>query len=183
MPCDQERSIGVNLESADTLLMKEALETLGYTVTPSTNAEGGLFFTRRALPDQGVSAITGRAAPGKFNLLGMVVMPSETLAVKMAYAWACTRAACTRFKWRLPKPDARNRVLISKQGTEGTDLMQIEVLPDGAIKVTTDFVSAPNHVNAEGLLKLMSRLMGGETAITRRRDHPADSRETLRERR
>ena len=50
------------------------------------------------------------------------------------------------------------------------DNIQIEILDDGTIKVTTDQVSGPNHANAEAFLKLMAQLGGGETTRIRRHD-------------
>ena len=40
------------------------------------------------------------------------------------------------------------------------DNIQIEILPDGTIKVTTDAVSMPNHASAEEFLRLMSEMAG-----------------------
>jgi len=48
------------------------------------------------------------------------------------------------------------------------DKIEIEVMPDGLIKVTTEKVSAANHMGAEKMLDFLARLMGGETTITRR---------------
>jgi hypothetical protein len=50
------------------------------------------------------------------------------------------------------------------------DNMRIEILEDGTIKVTTDPISGPNHVNAEGFLREMARLAGGETTRVKRTD-------------
>lgn len=49
------------------------------------------------------------------------------------------------------------------------DKITIEVLEDGTIKVTTDRVSMPNHVNAEGFLRQMFALAGG--TVTRKARH------------
>ena len=51
------------------------------------------------------------------------------------------------------------------------DEIQIEILADGTIKVTTDPVSAANHLNAEQFLRFVSTLAGGPTKITRRSGH------------
>jgi hypothetical protein len=48
------------------------------------------------------------------------------------------------------------------------DQIKITILDDGLIKVETDAISAPNHVSADELLKLISRLMGGEETRTKR---------------
>ena len=48
------------------------------------------------------------------------------------------------------------------------DRIKIEILEDGTIKVTTDPISGPNHVNAEGFLRQMASLAGGETKRARR---------------
>lgn len=42
-----------------------------------------------------------------------------------------------------------------------SDTIQIEVLPDGTIKTSTDKVSMPNHANAEAFLRDMAKLAGG----------------------
>ena len=49
-----------------------------------------------------------------------------------------------------------------------TDTIAIEILDDGTIKVTTDPISGPNHLNAEQFLRLLAELAGGETTRTRR---------------
>jgi len=43
------------------------------------------------------------------------------------------------------------------------DNIEIEILPDGTIKSSTDKVSMPNHANAEAFLREMARLAGGST--------------------
>lgn len=52
----------------------------------------------------------------------------------------------------------------------GQDSIRIEILEDGTIKCTTDPISMPNHVNAEGFLREMARLAGGTSTRTRRLD-------------
>ena len=52
----------------------------------------------------------------------------------------------------------------------GQDAIEIEILEDGTIKITTDPISGPNHVNAEAFLREMARMAGGETTRTRRSD-------------
>lgn len=42
------------------------------------------------------------------------------------------------------------------------DVMEIEILEDGTIKISTDKVSMPNHANAEGLIREMVTQAGGE---------------------
>ena len=51
-----------------------------------------------------------------------------------------------------------------------TDTIAIEILDDGTIKVTTDPISGPNHLNAEQLLRFIAQQAGGETTRTRRVD-------------
>ena len=48
------------------------------------------------------------------------------------------------------------------------DSIQIEILPDGTVKVTTDGVSAPNHLSAEQFLRAMSRMLGGDVNKVKR---------------
>lgn len=48
------------------------------------------------------------------------------------------------------------------------DEIQIELLDDGRIKVTTDQVSMPNHASAEAFLRLMEELSGGEQKRVRK---------------
>lgn len=42
------------------------------------------------------------------------------------------------------------------------DTIKIQILDDGTIKVDTDPISVSNHVNAEGLIREMVKLAGGE---------------------
>ena len=43
------------------------------------------------------------------------------------------------------------------------DVMRVEILEDGSVKVTTSEVSAANHTSAERLLDVMQDGLGGET--------------------
>lgn len=47
-----------------------------------------------------------------------------------------------------------------------SDKIEVEILADGTLKVSTDRISQPNHLIAEKFLLDMGRLAGGE--ITRR---------------
>ena len=47
------------------------------------------------------------------------------------------------------------------------DNIEVEVLSDGTLKVTTEGVSTANHRAADGLLKLVDQLMGGVTTPKR----------------
>jgi len=42
------------------------------------------------------------------------------------------------------------------------DKLEIEVLADGTLKISTDKVSMPNHANAEALLREIISGMGGK---------------------
>jgi hypothetical protein len=48
------------------------------------------------------------------------------------------------------------------------DTIEIEILPDGTLKVSTDKVSMPNHANAEAFLRDMARLAGGPSTRTKK---------------
>jgi hypothetical protein len=48
------------------------------------------------------------------------------------------------------------------------DQMQVEILADGTLKVTTDKISMANHLNAEKFLRFADELMGGTVKITKR---------------
>lgn len=50
------------------------------------------------------------------------------------------------------------------------DLLNIEILEDGAIRTTTDAVSGANHANAEQFLKYIATLAGGPTERVHRGD-------------
>ncbi len=51
------------------------------------------------------------------------------------------------------------------------DEIEITVLEDGTIKVITPKISAANHASADGFMKALARMMGGETNITKRTAH------------
>lgn len=53
------------------------------------------------------------------------------------------------------------------------DEINIEILPDGLIKTTTDKIGQANHSNAESFLREMARLAGGVTA-TKKNPHAHD---------
>ena len=48
------------------------------------------------------------------------------------------------------------------------DTMQIEILEDGTIKISTDKVSMPNHVNADQFLQHVARQIGGASDRVRK---------------
>jgi len=54
------------------------------------------------------------------------------------------------------------------------DKLNIEILPDGTLKITTDGVSMANHMSAEALLRMANTIMGGETKRVRRIDANID---------
>ena len=47
------------------------------------------------------------------------------------------------------------------------DIITVEVLEDGSLKISTDKVSAPNHTNADGMIKALVADAGG--VVTRAR--------------
>ena len=52
-----------------------------------------------------------------------------------------------------------------------SDVMNISILDDGTIKIETDKVSAPNHVNAEAFVKEAAKLAGGTTVKKLKHSH------------
>ena len=48
------------------------------------------------------------------------------------------------------------------------DIITVEILDDGSIKIETDRISGPNHVGAESLLREISKAAGGTTTRRRR---------------
>lgn len=50
------------------------------------------------------------------------------------------------------------------------DVIRVEILDGGLLRVTTDPISAPNHVGAEQLLGAIARKLGGQTD-TQKRGH------------
>ncbi len=51
------------------------------------------------------------------------------------------------------------------------DVIQVEVLPDGTIKTTTDPISPANHQSAEAFLAGVTALTGGAVERKRRGAH------------
>lgn len=49
------------------------------------------------------------------------------------------------------------------------DVLEIEILADGTVKITTDTISPANHINADQLLKFLSTLTGGEVTKAKNR--------------
>jgi hypothetical protein len=48
------------------------------------------------------------------------------------------------------------------------DIVEIEILEDGTIKISTDKVSMANHTNAEGFLREIVSAAGGEVKRTKK---------------
>jgi hypothetical protein len=68
--------------------------------------------------------------------------------------------------FRLPQEPLQH--IHSGLGPGGSDEIIIEILDSGDIKVTTDPISGPNHMSAEGFLRNIGELAGGETTRRRR---------------
>jgi hypothetical protein len=51
------------------------------------------------------------------------------------------------------------------------DIIDIEILEDGSLRISTDAISAGNHRQADDLLKALSQLMGGKTTIKQKSGH------------
>lgn len=51
------------------------------------------------------------------------------------------------------------------------DTISVEILDDGSIKVVTDKVSGPNHMQAEAFLRALRELSGGDQTRTKRAEH------------
>lgn len=49
-----------------------------------------------------------------------------------------------------------------------TDKIEIEILPDGTLKMTTDKISAPNHGNFEALIRDIITMAGGTSTSKQR---------------
>jgi hypothetical protein len=49
------------------------------------------------------------------------------------------------------------------------DKINIEILEDGQLKITTEGISSVNHCSADELLKMLSDLMGGTSIKTKTR--------------
>lgn len=50
------------------------------------------------------------------------------------------------------------------------DEIEIEIMPDGAIRILTPGISMPNHTNADKFLADIARLAGGDVTRERRTD-------------
>ena len=50
------------------------------------------------------------------------------------------------------------------------DTLDIEILEDGTIKITSPLVSAPNHASAAEFFRTVARLSGGEVKTAKRTD-------------
>jgi hypothetical protein len=64
------------------------------------------------------------------------------------------------------------------------DKVKIEILDDGSIKMTTDKVSAANHLSAEGIIREIAKLAGGEVTRKARegyQQHSHDHGQTFHE--
>ena len=48
------------------------------------------------------------------------------------------------------------------------DIINVEILEDGSLKMTTDAISMPNHLAAESFLKEVARLTDGKVNRQRR---------------
>jgi hypothetical protein len=52
-----------------------------------------------------------------------------------------------------------------------SDIINVEILEDGTLKMTTDKISMPNHAGAEALFREIITAMGGKAERVRRGAH------------
>jgi len=158
VPCYYIQVISLNLEVSDTLALMAALaEILG----------------ERYATRQYASQI---ARDGEIQLPSDYAgIEGQTVAqIKRAYAKHVLLRASSKFGWQ-----AR-----SKGGTgftvtrRGADAIDVDILEDGRVKVTTNEISAGNHRAADGMLALLGKLMGGN--ITRDRNKRTKTRTGIR---
>jgi subtilase family serine protease len=57
------------------------------------------------------------------------------------------------------------------------DTIEIEVLPNGSIKMTTDKISGANHTSADAVIRGVEMMMGGKVTRKRRIDINASVQE------
>lgn len=55
-----------------------------------------------------------------------------------------------------------------QKSPQKSDDIQIEILDDGTVKITTDPISAANHVNADAFLAALGKMLGGATEVKSR---------------
>lgn len=63
-------------------------------------------------------------------------------------------------------------------GFSGDDIL-IEILDGGDIKITTDPISGPNHMSAEGLLRTIADIAAGATQRVRRRTQTTGQKQII----
>lgn len=49
------------------------------------------------------------------------------------------------------------------------DILEIEILPDGTLRISTDQISPANHINADQFLIFLAELAGGKVTKTKNR--------------
>lgn len=52
------------------------------------------------------------------------------------------------------------------------DRIEIELLPDGRVRIETDSFSLAHHLDAEELLESLTKLLGGKSETTSRHEAP-----------
>ena len=55
------------------------------------------------------------------------------------------------------------------QVQRGSDTFDVEILPDGRVKITTDLISPAYHKSADDLIQFFQGLLGGETIVEKRK--------------
>lgn len=51
------------------------------------------------------------------------------------------------------------------------DELQVEILEDGTVKISSDLVSQANHATADKLLSELARMLGGSVTVRRKAQH------------
>ena len=62
------------------------------------------------------------------------------------------------------------------------DTIDIEILDDGTVKITTGAISAPNHKNADEMIRAIQAAVGGDVTTERRRSTHTHVTATVKDR-
>lgn len=153
MPCDQLRETVVDLTDADEDILRKALEDEGY----KSSGRGSRYYYN----NEGDSCTLGPGGP-TFTADTQMALDKMVNRVKNAYAVRTITTQAERYGWKAQRNGSHITL------TKGADNMEVDVLPGGIVKVVTDPISAPNHMNADRFLADLARGLGGETTVTRR---------------
>lgn len=160
MPCDQVRTVQVDLKKADIGILRTAFER-------ATGLKARIVSGNINLTDSfGNYAASWSRSTGAIQMWGGTYIDADD--VTREYSRATIEATVKKIKGWQWKWASDSKVVGTKGSLGGKkDELAIDVLKDGRVKITTGAISQANHTSADRAVRDIQHAIGGAVEVNR----------------